>query len=196
MQQVLFDVHGNRKYLTTKEWYSFLRAAELQPPDVRTFCAVLAYTGCRISEALALTPERIKFDEGVIIFETLKKRRKGVFRPVPVPAELLEALDLVHQIKRSQSLQKYRNVKLWPWARNTGWRNVKIVMEKANVVGTHASPKGLRHTFGIRTTQSGVPLNLVQRWLGHSRMETTAVYLDARGEEERAYMEMFWKNNK
>jgi len=33
---------------------------------------------------------------------------------------------------------------------------------------------------------AGVPLNLIQRWMGHSRIETTAIYANAVGDEERA----------
>ena len=51
----------------------------------RTFCAVLAYSGCRISEALALTSEAIDTAAGTIVFETLKKRKSGVYRAVPAP---------------------------------------------------------------------------------------------------------------
>ena len=46
---------------------------------------VLHFTGCRISEALALTCDRVDFTNGVITFESLKKRRGGVYRSVPVP---------------------------------------------------------------------------------------------------------------
>ena len=38
----------------------------------------------------------------VVVFESLKKRRKGVYRAVPVPPELLDALDLVHGIREAQ----------------------------------------------------------------------------------------------
>src|SRR5437588_90222 len=56
-----------------------------------TLCGVLHATGCRISEALGLTAERIDLAGRVIVFESLKKRRTGVFRAVPVPPELLDA---------------------------------------------------------------------------------------------------------
>jgi len=52
---------------------------------VQTLCAVLYYTGCRISEALALTPRRVDIGDQVVIVESLKKRRRGVYRAVPVP---------------------------------------------------------------------------------------------------------------
>ena len=73
----VFDQSGKRKYLTTQERIAFLAAAEKGPPDVATFCAVLAYTGARVSEVLALVPARIDASADVIVFESLKKRRRG-----------------------------------------------------------------------------------------------------------------------
>jgi integrase/recombinase XerD len=34
----------------------------------------------------------------LLVLESLKKRRSGIYRAVPVPPALLEALDLVHGI--------------------------------------------------------------------------------------------------
>src|ERR1700741_5008389 len=86
------------------------------PPvrSVRTLCMTLAYSGCRLSEALALTADRVDLTAGVVVFETLKKRRAGVYRAVPVPPALLEALDLVHGIRELQARRgKGRGVRLW-----------------------------------------------------------------------------------
>ncbi len=52
----LYDSHGKRLYLTAAERDDFLSASAEAARDVRTFCNVLYYTGCRLSEALALTP--------------------------------------------------------------------------------------------------------------------------------------------
>jgi site-specific recombinase XerD len=66
-------------------------------------------------------------------------------------------------------------------------------MAEAGITGgIHATPKGLRHGFGLHAVRSGVPLNLVQRWLGHARMETTAIYLQAIGTEEREIAARMW----
>src|ERR687892_1772833 len=82
----LYDSHGHRKYLTPAERDAFLKAAdETEVREVRTFCATLAYTGCRISEALALTADRIDLKDGAIVIESAKKRKSGIYRPVPVP---------------------------------------------------------------------------------------------------------------
>lgn len=91
----IHDVAGGRKYLTEQERRRFLEAADQAPREVRAFCHTLAWTGCRISEALALTAERIDIAQGTITFDSLKKRRRGLFRTVPIPPELATMLDLV-----------------------------------------------------------------------------------------------------
>ena len=75
---------------------------------------------------------------------------------------------------------------LWPWSRTTAWRRVKEVMKTAGVQGPCAMPKGLRHAFGVNAFQKQIPQHLIQRWLGHASLRTTAIYGDATGDEERA----------
>jgi integrase len=82
-QMQLNDTQGKRLYLTADERRAFMVAASKAPRPVRTFCAVLHDSGCRISEALTLTPERIDLIGQAVVFETLKKRRSGVYRAVP-----------------------------------------------------------------------------------------------------------------
>src|ERR1700755_3228559 len=98
----LHTADGARKYLTTGERDAFLRAAEQADRQVRTLCMTLAYAGCRLSEALALTVDRVDLAAGALVVESLKKRRTGIYRAVPVPPALLEALDLVHGIRELQ----------------------------------------------------------------------------------------------
>ena len=81
----LHTVDGIRKYLTAGERDAFLREADPADRPVRTLCMTLAYAGCRLSEALALTADRVDLAAGVLVFESLKKRRTGIFRSVPVP---------------------------------------------------------------------------------------------------------------
>jgi integrase len=189
----LFDADGKRKYLTPAERDAFIKAAEGAPREIRTFCWTLAFTGCRISEALALTADRIDLDDGRIVFESLKKRRRGVYRPVPVPPVLLDALDLVHDVRATQKRRgKGRGVHLWHWNRVTGWSRVCEVMKAAGIAGPHATPKGLRHGFGIKAVVSNVPLNSLQKWLRHADLKTTAIYADAQGPEEKKIAERMW----
>ena len=190
----LYDGAGNRKYLTAEERAAFLRAADRAAREVRTFCHVLHFTGCRISEALALTCDRIDFTNGVLTFESLKKRRGGVYRSVPVPPALLDALNLVHNIRETEARRgRGRKVKLWTWERTTAWRKVKAVMDVADLgEGPQVSPKGLRHGFGVAAVTTGIPLNMVQKWLGHAQLSTTAIYADAVGAEEKSIASRMW----
>ena len=190
----LYDSKGQRKYLTPAEREAFLRAADSAARQVRTLCYVLAHTGCRISEALALTADRVDLKGGSLIFESLKKRQAGIFRPVPIPPDLLDALNLVHDLRSAQKRRdRGRGVRLWPFARNTAWRHIGAVMKGAKISGLHASPKGLRHGFGIKAVTVGVPLNMVQRWLGHAQLSTTAIYADAQGAEAAQLAARMWE---
>lgn len=182
----LYDCAGRRKYLTPAERRAFLLAAEDAAPEVRTFCATLGHTGCRISEALALTAGRVDVRASILVFESLKKRRRGIYRAVPVPADFLETLKAVHDLGGPGE------TRLWRWSRTTGWRRVKEVMDAAAVRGLCATPKGLRHAFGVKAVTSEVPLNMTQKWLGHARLATTAIYTDAVGPEEQKIAQRMW----
>jgi len=182
----LFDASGQRKYLTPLQRQSLLDAAEKASPKVFTFCGTLVHSGCRISEALALTGNRVDVPAGVVIVESLKKRRKGVFRPVPVPPSLLSTLDAVHD------LTELAEERLWKWSRTTAWRRVKEVMVVAGIHGLYATPKGVRHGFGVKAVLENVPLNMTQKWMGHARIETTAIYADAVGPEEQQIARRMW----
>jgi site-specific recombinase XerD len=74
----------------------------------------------------------------------------------------------------------------------TGWRAVHDVMTSARLEGPHASPKGLRHGFGVAAASAGIPLNLVQKWLGHAQLTTTAIYANAVGAEEKEIARRMW----
>jgi integrase len=129
----------------------------------------------------------VEREAGFIAIRSLKKRKRTVvIREIPVPAELFCALDEAHRFDD-------RGARLWPISRSGAWQLVKGIMREAAVPeGAHMTPKGLRHTFGIHAIRSGVPLNLVQRWLGHASMTTTAIYLEALGEEEREIAARMW----
>lgn len=191
----LHDTQGKRLYLTADERRAFLAAAAKAERPVRTFCAVLHDTGCRISEALALTPERIDLTGRVIMFESLKKRRRGLYRAVPVPPGLLDTLDMVHGLQEARRRGRgHADRPLWDWSRTTAWRRVSAVMEAAGISGgPHRSPKGLRHGYGVHAIGAGVPLNMLSKWMGHASLEVTAIYADALGAEEQGIAARMWK---
>src|SRR3978361_370115 len=83
MAYSLYDERGRRKYLVPVERKTFLQAALDVGGETASFCAVMVFCGTRISEALALTPERID-DGNCTINVTTLKRRAPVIRAIPV----------------------------------------------------------------------------------------------------------------
>jgi len=191
----LYDVAGNRLYLTVEERDRFLSWAAKASPPIRTLCETLAFTGCRISEALELTPGRVRLDEQQIVLRSLKKRREDIYRAVPVPADYLDRLNMVHRIRESQRRRKHVEVPLWSWSRqHASTFIIKAVMADAGIIaGPHRTAKGLRHAFGVNAITRNVPLNMLQKWLGHADIKTTAIYANAIGAEEHAIAARMWE---
>ena len=187
----LYDRANRRLYLNAAERVRFLRAAERQAPEIRRFCLTLFYTGCRISEALALTPQAIQPADRVITFRTLKRRNAHVYREVPVPPALIALLvEDPDRARKTGPLWSHRGQRL---NRVTAYRWIKAVMAEAGIQGAQACPKGLRHGYGIHAIRSGVQLNMLQKWMGHASMSTTAIYANAIGAEELAIADRMWQ---
>ena len=185
MANSLFDFSGHRKYLVATERRAFVQSALRQERLVANFCVTLAVTGARISEVLTLTRDRVDFGDRVIVLQTLKQRGRVVYRAIPVPSWLLDQLGA----EWTSNTQR-----LWPWGRTTAWKIVKRVMRDAGIAEVFCKPKALRHAFAVEAGQQGVPLNIVQRWLGHARIETTSIYSAAIGPEERNLARRSWKS--
>lgn len=183
----LFDPKGNRKYLNAKERLKFYRCAKLLPDSgQRSFCLTLFYTGCRISEALELKPQNIDLSEKSLAFRTLKQRGKERYRALPVPDDLLDEIQ--------QYIEQNPSKKIWVFSRATGWRVIKSVMKQARLDGIKATPKGLRHGFAIACVSNEIPLPTLKKWMGHARLETTGIYLDFVGKDERNLAKRLWKS--
>ena len=59
--------------------------------------------------------------------------------------------------------------------------------------GHRPVPRGYAMGLVWAAVTAGVPLNLVQKWLGHAQLSTTAIYADAVGEEEHAIAARMWR---
>ncbi len=197
----LFDAQGHRKYLTPSERKRFEEAALAADGVTGTFALMLLHTGCRITEAMNLRLRHIDYEAQAVIFETLKQRKDGVFRQVPLPDHFLNMLNQVHDLKKRQERDREKNQFIWTgtwrgkpkqWSRKTAYSRVMNVVKDAGLEGIAATPKGLRHGFAIACLDKGVPLNMVQKWMGHSSVTTTAIYANATGEEERSIAARLW----
>lgn len=184
----LYDHQSQRLYINSEERARFLEVANAQSDDIKAFCLTLFYTGCRLSEARELRFSSIQPNARLISFRSLKKRNQHHIREIPVPKELIDAfaplprrLDLPIWSKRGQKIPRI-----------TAYRRIKEVMNQAKIQGPHACPKGLRHGYGIHAVRSGVQLHMLQKWMGHASMSTTAIYANAVGSEELEIADRMW----
>lgn len=179
----LHTKNGERKYLNEDERKRFIDCAQNQKQSVRLLCLVLVLSGCRLTEALNLSKESILAHENAILIRSLKKRDKTIYRQVPLPHAIITDL-LMLEIEHSS--------RLFPWQRTQALSHVKQVMDEADIEGFRSTARGLRHTFGAHGIYCGIPLTLLQRWFGHASVETTAIYTQVLGPEERAIAKKMW----
>lgn len=188
----LYDREKRRLYVNAAERERFLAVAMKQGTERRLFALTLFYTGCRISEALELSPASIQIDARLITFRTLKKREKLVMREVPIPASLAEDMATslrLHATEPDRHLWRHRGKRL---TRAVAYRWIKEIMAEAGIEGAQATPKGLRHGYGVHAIRSGVQLNMLSKWMGHASLSTTAIYANASGKEEQEIAERMW----
>ncbi len=182
----MFDRQGRRKYLNGAERQAYFDVLKKEPDKAcRAFGLTLFYTGCRISEAVNLTAAGVDLSQRCLVFETLKRRKRGIFRAVPIPDHLVK---LLRELLAAAATPD----RVWPFSRATAYRLVKGQMIQAGIRGAMGSPKGLRHGFAIACIGRSIPLPTVQKWLGHARLETTAIYLGVCDDEERNLARRLW----
>ena len=183
----LYSPLGERLYLNAHERGCFLQIANEQSEERKLFCLCLFYTGCRLSEARNLTASQLQQHEGIIAIRSLKKRNQNHIREIPVPKAYVRVLKS-YAAKVDISIA----TPIWPISRITAWRWIKDVMNKAEINGKQATAKGLRHSFGVWASMNNIPPSLIQRWMGHARVETTLIYMQLMGEEERGMARRMW----
>ncbi len=135
----------------------------------------------------------------VLTLRSQKSRGRRTYREVPIPNELVDelaaAFDLITApagppLIEGRPLWQHKSQAI---NRSTAYRWVKTVMRKAGIYGAQATCKGLRHGYCIHATQTGVQLHMLQKWMGHARMETTAIYATAIGKEEQEIAQRMWR---
>jgi len=148
---------------------------ENAPRRVYLAFRTMRHTGLRVGEAARLTPRDILLVRGLVRVRVVGKGSK--IREVPVldreTAE--ELLKLKEEVPPDQTLFGVKDCTLRWWAERAS---------KATGIKFHTHL--LRHAFATEALNRGVPVDVVQQWLGHSRIDTTRRYamtLDERVEE-------------
>ncbi len=193
----LIDIYsGERRYLNREERKAFKNAAIYMAPDIRTYCLMIYYTGCRLGEALEITPDRLDYDERRVLLRTLKQNRKNPNKPdgyrlVELPVEYMAFLECWYKA-RTRKGSKTGNKRLWNFTSRTAQNYIKKVMNAAEISGKKASSRGLRHSMGVMLALDKVPLNVIQDILGHKFPESTQIYMKVLGEDRRRLIENVW----
>ena len=65
----------------------------------------------------------------------------------------------------------------------TAWRWVQAAVKRAEELGALSPGKRvgthtLRHSYARHLLMNGIPINYLSRWLGHSSIQTTLIYLE------------------
>ena len=68
-------------------------------------------------------------------------------------------------------------------SRSTADRWIKAAAARAEELGAilpgrHISNHTLRHSYARHLLMHGIPINYLSRWLGHSSIQTTLIYLE------------------
>ena len=162
------------EYLAALEVEAIIRASD----NLRAKLLMLKQwrAGLRIAEALALEVADLSLDAEP---PTLRVRagRGNRSRIVPMHRELQAAL---RSALSYGSIGQGRLVDVHP---STAWRWVKAAVRRAEElgaivpgrkIGTHT----LRHSYARHLLMNGTQINYLSRWLGHSSIQTTLIYLE------------------
>ena len=162
----------------------------------------LLRTGGRVSEILALTPANIDLAANLIEMDNLKqKNKKKNKKTIPLHPELRQEYERYLRYIRNTS----RTARIFPMTRAA----VDQFLKKMN---RELEPKGFpitrkegekaryyihahkfRHTFGVNAALSGVPINVLQRWLGHSSLWVTSIYTEVYGTDTHSYIARMYR---
>lgn len=137
--------------------------------------------GLRLSEALNLQVGDVDAERG---FVHVHRGKGAKDRYIPLPTSTLHQLRthwLTHQHKRflfpadGRNHQGMSQAKT-PMAPTTPQDAMKLITNKINF-GKKVCTHTLRHSYATHLLEAGVSLKVIQKYLGHSSLQTTMVYL-------------------
>ena len=163
------------EYIDAHEVNALLRAAP--NPRARLLMMIEWRAGLRVSEALALEVGDLSLDvEPPTIRVRQGKGRKAHI--VPVHPELHSALTSALQfgnIGQEDKIVRASRSTADRWIRQAQARAQK---DGAIAAGRRISNHTLRHSYARHLLMNGIPINFLSRWLGHSSIQTTLIYLE------------------
>ena len=162
------------EYLEADEVNAIIRAA----PSSKAKLLMLQQwrAGLRVSEALDLEVRDLSLDTATPTVR-VRSGKGGKSRLAPVHPELHGALS---SALAYGDISQGRIVEAHP---TTAWRWMQAAVKRAEELGAIAPGKRvgthtLRHSYARHLLMNGIPINFLSRWLGHSSIQTTLIYLE------------------
>lgn len=161
------------RFLTEAEVAAVFSAAEGRERD-QMLMKTMYFLGLRNSEAQGLLIDDMDTINRVVKVSRGKGKKDRV---VPIPPGFVPELKAWMGDRREGPLFTGRNGRGQLSDRHIR-RIVKDYAVKAGVrKPDEVHPHTLRHSYATHLQDQGVPLNVIQQLLGHSRVETTTIYL-------------------
>lgn len=136
----------------------------------RALIEFLLTTGCRVSEVVNLDITNINFlrQEAIVKGKGSKERKVYISRPaMHYLQKYLEERDSVHPALFTNKLGGR-------WSKQGIEKIIKAIAEKADVENAH--PHRFRRTFATNALRKGMPVQCLQKILGHQSLDTTMIY--------------------
>lgn len=174
---------GTVERLTAEEAERFVHQAYERDGRTGLMLRTLLETALRVSEFVDLQVEDISFAERLITVQSGKGDRR---REVPITRSLARELR-IHIGGRNTG-------PLFASPRGGGYstrRIQQIVKEVAHSadIEKRVSPHLLRHTMATRLVNGGMPMEHVQKILGHESSDTTQIYAETETASVRASLD-------
>jgi len=168
-------------YLTKAEIQQMYEVTADNVLGMRDRAMLAVYYGCglRLNEGVHLELKDILRDRPLL---HVRKGKHYKERLVPMSVKTLQMITIYINIGRPQMLQQHATERLFldankgrPMQRQSLYIRIKALAKKAKInkkVGTHT----LRHSIATHLLQSGMRLEQIQQFLGHSNMDSTQIY--------------------
>jgi site-specific recombinase XerD len=169
------------------EIIAVMRAAGNGPYGLRlrALIVILWRSGLRISEALALAETDLEPGRGSLL---VRHGKGGKRREVGMDDWAWDQLDAWLEIRRELPIGPFLCLisepgRGRPWNGASVRKSLRRVAARAGVRRRFA-PHQLRHAHAVEMAREGVPLNVIQRQLGHANLGITSIYLQGIDTEE------------